>query len=237
VTAAPEVVPPRERPILFSAPMVRAVLEGRKTQTRRIVQPQPIVTAPYGRWGWHCDTPNMWDYDVPDGSTWRSGTSNGMFRCPYADGDVDQHKSLRPQRLWVKETFGRTTGNGIRIVYRADGEEPKEMLTDRTVKNMKWSPSIFMPRELSRITLEVTAVRVERLQSISEEDARAEGVPSFFERFTCIGRDQCLTSGELCAESPYRASFAVLWDELNGDRAVWKSNAFVWVIGFRLVKP
>jgi hypothetical protein len=71
--------------------------------------------------------------------------------------------------------------------------------------------------------------------AITEEDAKAEGAIPFFERFPSIGRDQCITTGELAAEAEHRASFAVLWDEINGDRAIWKSNPWVWRVEFRKV--
>ncbi len=90
-----------------------------------------------------------------------------------------------------------------------------------------------MPRWAARITLEVSDVRVERLQAISEADAKAEGVGSIFERFPSMGRDQRLPSGIVCAEEPHRAAFEFLWDELNEKRAPWASNPWVWAIKFR----
>ena len=97
-----------------------------------------------------------------------------------------------------------------------------------------------MPQWASRILLEPVWARLEHLQDITEEDAKAEGVPRFFDRFPNIGRDQRITTGERASDAPYRASFAVGWDEINGDRAggLWINNGWVWVVGFRrLAEP
>jgi len=136
-------------------------------------------------------------------------------------------------RLWVRETF--LVGDGMnpendptRPTYRAD-------FIDADAIPVKWTPSIYMRRHQSRLTLEVTGVRVERLQAITEDDAKAEGARPFFETFPMFGREQTITSGERCADAEHRAGFAVLWDEINADRATWKSNPFVWVVSFRLL--
>lgn len=238
----------RERPILFGGPMVRAILDGRKTQTRRIVR------GAGGAWTPHVE---------PGGILWRSGEHEHRMslRCPYgAPGD----------RLWVRETWanvhpllaaGRASGPstaGIpgppgvdyRVVYRADGElaplyyskdYPYRSLAgadqDLARRELSWESPVCMPRKSSRLTLEVVSVRVERLQDISEEDARAEGVAPFFERFPGMGQDQTITTGERAAAAPHRASFACLWDEINGDRALWKSNPWVWVVEFKRAEP
>ena len=148
----------KERPILFSGPMVRAILEGRKTQTRRIVKVNEA-----GQWVCHavrsCLNPEeSWQRDVM------------ASECPYGK-PVD--------RLWVREAWchydlWRPGPNGYgRICYRASGDEPIASFSN--VKPDRWRPSIHMPRWASRITLEVVSVRVERLQDISAKDAIAEG--------------------------------------------------------------
>ena len=185
----------KERPILFSGPLVRAILEGRKTQTRRLVKPQPdgqpIVDASDGAW-------------YVDGGMW-------CRRCPFgAPGD----------RLWVRESFcPRYFDNGA-PAFAADwtGESAD------CVSKPKWTPSIHMPRALSRIDLEVTAVRVERLQDITEEDAAAEGVHP-------------MPRPPRSGGPSHRCSFEVLWDEINGYRAAWASNPWVWVVEFRRIMP
>lgn len=211
----------RERPILFSAPMVCALLDGRKTQTRRVVRPQPerVTEHMQGR------------VRVPEGWSWKdlyvSDESPSPFAanmdhyCPYgAPGD----------RLWVRETWfpdppidgswdgdiqwngcGRPIG-GVPEAYRS----PAHCIyaATRPGVELAWRPSIHMPRWASRITLEVTDVRVERLQDLSDDDAIAEGVPP-----------------------DHGPGFADLWDDLNGKRAPWSSNPWVWCVSFLRVDP
>lgn len=192
----------RERPILFSAPMVRALLAGTKTQTRRIEK----TSFPLG-WG------------KPD------ERSLFLRGCPYGQpGD----------RLWVRETWMPVNKDGFAIgpkgadptlgdgaIYRADipaVSEADERRVRRAVRDVAapWRPSIHMPRWASRLTLEVTEVRVQRLQDISEEDARAEGV------------DPLATF----PHRPYGAAFFQLWQDINGvDTA--HANPWVWAISFK----
>lgn len=197
--------------------MVRALLSGSKTQTRRLVAIRdfgPSETQGYdwtfrGRYG-------LWN-DVSHARL--------MEQCPYgAPGD----------QMWVRETWGYFGGD--EYLYQQD---PGSVLyrADEGRDAARWRPSIHMPRWASRITLEVTEVRVQRLQDISEADARAEGVCPFFEVYENIGRDQCITSGERAEDAPFRASYACLWDEINGDRAPWAENPWVWAVSFRRVQP
>lgn len=190
----------KERPILFSSPMVVAILEGRKSQTRRLVKPG----GP--RWG-----PD----DRPDT---RLGTPYG------APGD----------RLWVKEairldrTEAERDWNGERAwaSYVADGSPTK---LDSWGWKLSTLPSMFLPRGLSRITLEVTGVRAERLQDISEEDAKAEGVEAHDDDgVTYYGP---LNRGHASA----RVAFERLWESINGEGS-WDANPWCWVIGFRRVE-
>jgi len=186
----------REKPILFSGSMVRAILEGWKVQTRRVVKPSVIHPA----------------------------------QCPFGQpGD----------RLWVRETFGFTKGNGITTVYRADGvkddsgERTGWWFGDRFIHGeFGWVPSIHMPRHKSRITLEITGVRVERLQDISEEDAKAEGVIPFG---PTLGKEQRLCDGGPRTQGthPYTVAFGCLWDSLAKPGSTWADNPFVWVVEFK----
>lgn len=204
----------RERPILFSGPMVRAILDGRKTQTRRIVTgDQTRLVVMRGTVFWE---------GYGDGGT---GSRDRIVRCPYgAPGD----------RLWVRETHaqfsvGNRTGFAPQCVaYRAtcDADGSFDYVNNgdeiMRLKVTKWTPAIHMPRWASRITLEVTGVRVERLQAISEEDARAEGVDLSDPLVaTCWGAIE---------------RFSFLWDGINGTRAPWSSNPWVWVVEFRRVE-
>lgn len=205
----------KERPILFSAPMVIALRAGRKTQTRRIVKSQPPPDSP----GLVFSEPYSEIYGVP---TWFVGWGNAVqVSCPHG---------MPGDRLWVKETFAEKPQRPGTYAYRATDARPR----DYRGRAMKWKPSIFMPRVASRIALELAAVRVERLHDISEADAQAEGVRPFFETYDCIGRDQVLPGGTRCSESPYRASYEMLWEEINGDGS-WLANPWVWVETFARV--
>ena len=194
----------KERPILFSAPMVRAILNGTKTQTRRAVKDRHIDSAPpacFFQWL--------------------------RERCTYGQpGD----------RLWVREAFMHEPADycweasvsipcrPAETVYRADH--------DGDTRGAGWKPSIHMPRALSRITLEITGVRVERLQDISEADAIAEGVHP---GGACLPDDDTSSFsriGPVCNASFPVARYAALWESINGAGA-WEKNPLVWVIEFR----
>lgn len=187
-----------ERPIIFSAPMVRAILKGQKTQTRR-VQGRVQVR--------------------PDGMS-AERLLAAMSLCPYGKpGD----------RLWVREAWGfetRTEDDPLLepvATYRADEVEHLHPVN-------RWRPAIHMPRHLSRITLEVTAVRVERLQDISEADAIAEGVVEHQTLRT--GTRACnLDGGMMHACGPVPV-YRTLWESINGPGS-WDANPWVWVVEFR----
>lgn len=221
----------KERPILFSGPMVLAILEGRKTQTRRIVKPQPFEN---GRlFGPELYQPVEYDRHgemVPGKSIYGAYSEDGEWgvKCPYgAPGD----------RLWVKETFFVDTamkkiGSSMMddLYYRADGECCQQIpeCACAEVGKPKWRPSIHMPRWASRITLEVTSVRIERLQEISEQDAMAEGAKKF------KGKYHFLDSWEGELEKTPQAAFRKLWNQINGPDA-WDQNPWVWVVEFKRV--
>ena len=202
-----------ERPILFSAPMVRAILAGAKTQTRRVVKPQPADDiAPHA-------FPNREYQGWMSSLRHEHGHQTAHF-CPYGQpGD----------RLWVREAFAGS------IAYERNGYPPKEWgnkiwyIADGEPRSGQWTlprPSIHMPRALSRITLEVTGVRVERLQDISEADAQAEGAPS-----------ADLVSGRECIfphQGTYRWGFRLLWESINGPGS-WDANPWMWCVEFRRV--
>lgn len=203
----------KERPLPFSAPMVRALIQERKTQTRRVVKPQPV---------WN-DARQHWERDSRQGMAVWSGSRPQVAallglreECPYGvPGD----------RLWVKETWGtyRSVDNltpteigeidrsEVRLWYRADG-----CIGQSRGELGRWRPSIHMPRWASRITLEITAVRVERLQAITPADAIAEGIPPAVNSLT------------IDCDTP---------NPVDAYRALWESNPWVWVISFRRVAP
>lgn len=190
----------KERPILFSAPMVRAILDGNKTQTRRVVK---LRNGQY-----------MPPSEKADINGWRQMLRN----CPYGQ-PVD--------RLWVRETFADLRGTGIehrpdpsgplkRYAFAADHPPGSHGDEARKEFGVKWKPSIHMPRAASRITLEITGVRVERLQDVSRGDAMAEGCP--FQNMAG-GPNPCNW-------------FAGLWESINGTES-WQSNPWVWVVEFK----
>ena len=195
----------KSRPILFTGPMVRAILDGRKTQTRRLVKPEHLKGSNSPHEILHLLGPQLFN--------------EARKYCPYgAPGD----------RLWVKETFRLSTSDDCSHYDSCSCKVgvPTYRATcgfDREEGDPPWKPSIFMPRKYSRIILEITSIRVERLKDISEEDAKAEGcVPQFWpsERV------------QLGKNANYRAGYAQLWDEINGADS-WALNPWVWVVEFK----
>lgn len=196
----------KERPILFNAPMVRAILEGRKTQTRRIIKRPEQWQIEHDGHGCFCEDINGDWHPVTD-------------FCPY--GKVGD-------RLWVRETHYLVHQHGnpnlgiIEIDYKADLD-----LTQRMCPQ-KWRPSIHMPRWASRITLDITDIRVERLNEISDTDALAEGIELFpTNQYKDYG---CKFEG--VGFSDPRLSFSSLWQSINGYDS-WTRNPWVWVIEFK----
>lgn len=213
----------KEHPIIFSGPMVRAILEGRKTQTRRVIADQPSGPDIFPPNGY--ETTDTWffrdayysDEDHPD--------IGKYVKCPYG---------VAGDSLWVRETWRELIDLGgpdehsshNYIDYRAD-------CTTDFNPEVKWTPSIFMPRWASRINLEILNIRVERVQEISRADARAEGVSHVWE-WTKERKDkhpELFSRGVL---NPYVANYSVLWDSINAKRGYgWDVNPFVWVIEFK----
>lgn len=208
----------KERPILFSAPMIRALLDGRKSQTRRIAKVTDDGCKP------GMITPLV-------GFTPRN-IANHISYCPYGKiGD----------RLWVRETFcivdDTEFGGDKWIDYRATPRysESHPAGWENEPKNteaLKWKPSIHMPRWASRILLEITNVSVERLNDISEEDAVLEGIEP--EPGTSHWKNyDTLPGGWRYLESPIQ-SYRTLWESINGQGS-WNLNPFCWVIEFRRI--
>jgi hypothetical protein len=206
----------KERPILFSAPMVRAILEGRKTQTRRVVKPprnrDSFVVLNHGE-GW-------WPYQSDDGESEVCSDGNERpYNSPYGQpGD----------RLWVREAFRFYDSRTECACYdpcncARDNGKPIYRATADCSGEYKWKPSIHMPRWASRITLEIVSVRVERLNEIRPADCIAEGIE--VGDFADIQHD-CANGISLVDR------FCALWESINGAGS-WQQNPWVWVIEFR----
>jgi len=221
----------KEQGIIFTGDSVPLILADLKGQTRRVLKPQPIID------GLYCEYK-----DIPWLKTGDPSPFIGHL-CPYGQpGD----------RLWVRETWRAVeldNGNDG-ILYKADNHFKSiensqtaadlwcDAYADRKYGN-KWRPSIFMPRWASRILLEVTDVRVERVQNINDEDARKEGVQDI-----CHCGDYIESHGYHSGHSPtpmdgYAANeFSILWDSINAKRGYsWDVNPWVWAISFKMVKP
>lgn len=216
----------KERPIIFSGDMVKAILEDRKTQTRRIIKPQPIrLPAAYDRVGMTIWPPGSQPGE--DGVSWgdkapsNSPTKVMAKHCPYGQtGD----------RLWVREAWcEHWIHNGeewIEAGYRYKATDEKD-------KRAKWYPSIYMPHCASRIALEIVSIRVEKLQEISEEDYIKEGLkPCKKNPKLAISHYSEANANKLILQK----DFMFLWDSINGEVNPWSSNPWVWVIEFRRVK-
>ncbi|PKO03060.1 MAG: hypothetical protein CVU43_04575 [Chloroflexi bacterium HGW-Chloroflexi-5] len=219
----------KERPILFSGEMVRAILEGRKTQTRRVIKPQPSWRYPgnYERSYTMSFIRGVWCATVGFGM---AQEGYRFFNCPYEKGMM----------LWVREAYlpdPPADGTWDDVVYMGCKNAPLSMIPEKfrnqshclyksTWKGLDliWKPSIHMPRWASRILLEVVSVRVERVQDISLKDINAEGTPYTLDP----------------AKRPYgtrHEQFQRLWDSINEKRGLpWESNPWVWVIEFKKVE-
>ncbi|HIE8741900.1 hypothetical protein PAG80_18175 [Klebsiella quasipneumoniae] len=254
----------KERGMIFNGEMVRAILDGRKTQTRRIMKVQPsedftpmnmaLETDYKARWY----TPGIVDKDgyLQPASKEVFGVSNENegYSCPFgAVGD----------RIWVRETWGVVSheldeggriqpwtpdrpataihempfGNGYysgHAIYAADGDFTWGDDDGYEDGRSCWKPSIHMPRAASRILLEITDVRVERLNAISEEDAEAEGIDmeALYDSQDCY---DCIANHNMTGRPTVTGAFKYLWESIYGEEG-WKSNPWVWVIEFKRIE-
>ncbi len=210
----------KEHPILFTGPMVRAILEGRKTQTRRPFK-VPDVDRDVDRVAYDAER-GMWELGITiEGNT----ASMGWVRAPFAVGD----------RLWVRETFASgVPGCPGGYSYRADHVDPRG---DGPAHPMVWTPSIHMPRWASRITLEVTDIRPERVKSITNSDATAEGVEYRRAGGMSPGGSGTFHVGEAHYGRAPKESFELLWDSVYWRGAWrWQHNPWVWAVTFKRVE-
>lgn len=221
----------KERPIIFSTPMVQAILQGRKTMTRRVIksktglfQVSKANYEPDAAHFYHDRSVSMLDENERD---------VGTLFCPYGNpGD----------RLWVRETWnygdpndlvpGEITGDKCGFIGQIDGREVEWVWVYKAscpevhpIKGeLNWKPSIYMPRSASRILLEIINVRVERVQDISEDDAIMEGAEMAM--FEAVNPDFSTNS--------YKNGFMKIWTNINGNES-WNANPWVWVIEFKKI--
>jgi hypothetical protein len=244
----------KELPILFSPPMVRALLDGSKTQTRRVVKWQGPKKHPHDFNLAFIDNPAgvkrlCVPYEHPNDGTPSIDSPAHRHYCPYGDpGD----------RLWVRETHTRTVdGEPILVGYEeSDHSRDKRGpgFDKRSIEGLgevcffdlslggwggrvsKKYPSIHMPRWASRIDLEITGVRVERLQECSEADAKAEGAEPYDVAGLTAAELALLDAPLMDPVTPYKNGYALLWESLAGPGS-WDANPWVWVIAFKVIKP
>lgn len=235
----------KERPILFSGAMVRAILSGRKTQTRRVVKPIGPLTllmktfvAEHQITMRHAMRLRMQGHDL-----WLQHLKKGVL------GDLPSHRRALElcgcpygqtgDRLWVKETHFESRkwrhapvfAAAPDFIYRADYEYREELSS--VIGCHHWRPSIFMKREASRVTLEILSVRVERLQDISEADALAEGIERDAGEFKNYNvKDKAFPW--LAGVGAAVLSYKTLWESINGAGS-WKANPWVWVVEFKRI--
>ena len=206
---------PAEHPILFSTEMVKAILEGRKTMTRRVIKYSKKITNPKIGFSAFTDKGEFEVRGVHENGQYGSS----FFKMPFVKGDL----------LWVRESFAPGYFGYGSAAFKADWS----FLAAEYVTEPKWKPSIHMPKEAARIWLEITKVRAERLQNISEEDAIAEGVKS---NFSALFQEQRYYD-YMDIESEWRSavsSFRSLWYKINGIES-WHENPWVWVIKYKVV--
>lgn len=189
-----------ERPILFSTPMVKAILDGRKTMTRRVMKPQPEEGA------------YLHHYE-DDGIAFANPCVFHKYR--YVVGD----------RLWVRETFHIVPPN--MIFYKTDPENKAKT---------GWKPSIFMPRCASRITLEITSIKVERLQDITEDDAIKEGIPDKYSSYSNEYQIWSESRKKYLSGHTAIKVFEQLWNSINGKKYPWAADPWVFAIEFKRVE-
>lgn len=228
----------KEIGIPFSAPMVRAILDGRKTQTRRIVKPQPKIA--YWQDPFFMSPKNGRSRFRPVAPDWPDSEDDDIY-CPYGQPG---------RRLWVREAFAlpkefdhlppSECPHNLRFYREACPDVPGA----RNPRIGKWRPGMFMPRCHSRIDLEVTEIRVERLQAISESDCLAEGIQKQNVIVDChcaggthteVSEDRYFCDG--CDEQGFKFAadaYAHLWESINGPGS-WDANPFVWVIAFKVI--
>lgn len=228
----------KERGMIFNGEMVRAILEGRKTQTRRAMKVQPSD-------GFH---PTHNGYDLNLNAHWYTPgvvDKNGYLQPAKKDvfGVADENEGHTcpfgavGDRIWVRETWAEAGAGAPDLkLYRANypAHVPTHYENVPPTEDVRWTPSIHMPRWASRLTLEITGVRVERLNAISETDAEAEGIDmeALFDAQDCY---DCIADHNMTGRPTVTGEFKYLWESIYGEES-WKANPWVWVIEFKRIE-
>lgn len=224
------------KPILMTTEMVKAIFEDRKTQTRRVIKPQPEKCKGSAGESIGVFTPL---YKMPYGI---DITEERMICKTIKEYDVCPYGKVG-NRLWVRETWCDPNNEGLNVFYKADfpyyynnqhGDRVK-----MEVDELKWKPSIFMPKNYSRITLEITDIRVEKIKDTSEDDCMLEGIDMETDHASlCINIEDCTAyENDLIDGSAIKTVFSKLWDKINRKRGYgWGVNPWVWVIEFKQIK-
>jgi len=251
-----------EHPIIMSGESVRAIIDGRKTQTRRLVNldtlsvtvARAVLSEEFHQGGRiiiergrHRVRLNQHGAVIALRSGVGLKPGEFDFRCPYLRGQTTLVNGDRPvwtitpsdrQHLRIREAFQSVHLNSdleLEIAQNIPKDDQAgywhaEYQATCEREDIPWHQAIYMPNWAVRLRPESLLVRLQRLHDITDSDAQAEAVMPFFDRFPMFGRDQKITSGEYARDAPYRASYAVSWDEINGDRALWVTNPWVWAV-------
>lgn len=212
---------PAEKPMIFTAESVRAILDGRKTQTRRVM-PQPVFDSDSG-FVFSADNKHLFKNDITH-APWQEGFIDEV--CKYGVGDI----------IWVREPWAPV----IRInstTFKKVGSQYTYMADLKTVikGHDKFKSPRFMPKAAARLFLEITDIKIEQLQQINQEGAKAEGVFKSYHRPEGHGCPPH-TDGSITRDC-YHCSYKVQWDQINGPRGFqWDSNPWVWVYTFKIKK-
>lgn len=210
----------KERGMIFNGEMVRAILDGRKTQTRRIVSERHLNLIDLGSKIGEC-------YPLECGIDHANSQSYYREHCPFGKpGD----------RIWVRETWAEAGAGAPELkLYRANypAHVPSHYENVPSAEDIRWTPSIHMPRWASRILLEITDVRVERLNGISEAEAQAEGIDmeALADSQDCY---DCIADHNMTGRPTTKGAFKYLWESIYGEEN-WQANPWVWVIEFKVV--
>lgn len=198
-------IEPKSHPMILTGESIRAILENRKSQTRPIVK-WPLKAG---------SRKPLIEVELASAQgLWRGGDGDGwnVFECPYGQpGD----------RLWIRETWAIIPDDGGTIIFRADDPEDNW----KQEADVKWNSPLSLPREDARLWLEIISVRAERLQDITEADIIAEGIT--------VNIAAQMTGIPWSSLPTLHHGFAQAWDFINGKRAQWESNPWVWVIEFK----